>query len=466
MGQLFDKLTNANTALLNPAGQATFVGSPQQVLSRENQALATSTLPDIVSRQPQYSGAGLPSAGKPTYQEAVSTGPAGTPNAASPGLSKLGKLMTFLTTAGQGALAGRAAQEQAIIASGGHRAGGVGTGFQAGYQLPFLRAAQQQELSRGQAEANIAQEQARFYPQIAGLGAQKTFAETQKNLAEGQKATAEAGAIPTKQTLEQAQTEAAFYKDDPNLGLIDLRTQQPVNGAAFAPLTPDEAGILGKQPGERVPLKLKNTANEMVNRGIHSVQAGGRSLLVNNKGQTIKDMGAATPVVVNQLGMSQFGQKEGIKSAGDQYNTAMGADERLDRMEQAYTKALKGDQQSMLSLLTDHIGMTLGLQKGARITKDILNEAQQSQPWLSALKARFDDRGYLSGAVLGPEQMKQMLDLGYEARNRAWQTAFSTSQLYGVQEPPNARTVFNKRNANSRIYEGSGNRPPLSSFEH
>jgi hypothetical protein len=49
--------------------------------------------------------------------------------------------------------------------------------------------------------------------------------------------------------------------------------------------------------------------------------------------------------------------------------------------------------------------------------------------------------------------MRQMLDLGYEARNRAWDTAFNTSQLYGVQEPPNARKVFSKRDPNARIYQ-------------
>jgi hypothetical protein len=134
---------------------------------------------------------------------------------------------------------------------------------------------------------------------IAAL--QKVNAETGKAQAEGQKATAEAGAIPARQKLEEAQTLAANYKEDPNLGLIDIRTGTPLSNAAVAPLTEQEAGVLGKQPGERVPLKLKNTANEIVNRGIKVVQAGGRSLLVDGQGKTIKDMGAATPVVLNSI---------------------------------------------------------------------------------------------------------------------------------------------------------------------
>lgn len=130
------------------------------------------------------------------------------------------------------------------------------------------------------------------------------------------------------------------------------------------------------------------------------------------------------------------------KDVRKQYDTARDADERLDRMKASYTKGLKGDQQAMLALLTDHIGMTLGMQKGARITKDILNEATQSQPWLAKIGAKFDDRGYLSGVALGPDQMRQMLDLGYEARNRQWKRSFGDSQMYNVPEPPGARNLY------------------------
>lgn len=112
---------------------------------------------------------------------------------------------------------------------------------------------------------------------------------------------AEVAQNTAKAGLDAAQAEAANYKEDPNLGLIDIRTKQPISNAASAPLSAQEAAILGKNEGDQVPLKLKNTANEIVNRGIRNVQAGGRSLLVDNQGNTIKDMGAATPVVVNNL---------------------------------------------------------------------------------------------------------------------------------------------------------------------
>jgi len=133
------------------------------------------------------------------------------------------------------------------------------------------------------------------------------------------------------------------------------------------------------------------------------------------------------------------------KDTFKRYDTALDADQRLSRMEAAYGKAVKGDQQAMLSLLTDHIGMTLGLQKGARITKDILNEAQQSQPWLAQMEAKFESRGYLSGVTLGKDQMSQMLDLGYEARDRSWGSAQDATQMYGVQPPKGAQAIFSKR---------------------
>jgi len=138
------------------------------------------------------------------------------------------------------------------------------------------------------------------------------------------------------------------------------------------------------------------------------------------------------------------------KDTFKRYDTALDADQRLSRMEASYGKAVNGDQQAMLALLSDHLGMTMGLQRGARITKDILNEAQQSQPWLAQLGAKFDSRGFLSGVTLGKDQMAQMLDLGYEARDRSWQSAQDATQLYGVAPPKGAQAIFSKRNVGEK----------------
>jgi hypothetical protein len=223
----------------------------------------------------------------------------------TPGTTKAQKLEVMLRNGLQGAIAGAGADAQAVVQSGGRRSGGFGLGAAAGFEAPAQQTQVQQNLQRGSLENQALQNQTQFAPALnflkilqgqAELG--KTNAETGKASAEAGKATAEAGAVPTKTALESAQTEAAYFKDDPNLGLIDLRTRQPVTGAGFAPLSADEAAILGKQPGDNVPLKIKNSANEMVNRGIKSVSANGRQLLVDNKGNTIKDMGQATPMAV------------------------------------------------------------------------------------------------------------------------------------------------------------------------
>jgi len=88
--------------------------------------------------------------------------------------------------------------------------------------------------------------------------------------------------------------------------------------------------------------------------------------------------------------------------------------DRMKTMDMNLANALKGDQQAMLSLVANHIGMTLGGQKGARINQAVWNEAVESSPWLARTAARFDGRGWLSGVTLAPEQMRQMVSLAHE----------------------------------------------------
>lgn len=141
---------------------------------------------------------------------------------------------------------------------------------------------------------------------------------------------------------------------------------------------------------------------------------------------------------------------EATKKMQPAVDTALTADDRLARMEKSFTKGMAGDQQAQLALLADHLGMTFGMQKGAKLNRGLIEEAQQSQPWLSKISAKFDKDGYLSGVALGPEQMKQMLDLGYDARDRAWQGAHNTATTYGVALPPGAEKVEQQRQPGSK----------------
>lgn len=136
---------------------------------------------------------------------------------------------------------------------------------------------------------------------------------------------------------------------------------------------------------------------------------------------------------------------ESTKKMQPAVDTALTADQRLARMEKSYTKGVAGDQQAQLALLADHLGMTFGMQKGAKLNRGLIEEAQQSQPWLAKIGAKFDQNGYLSGVALGPEQMKQMLDLGYDARDQAWKGAHDASTTYGVPLPAGAEQVEKQR---------------------
>ena len=150
MGQLFGNLTHS--AVVSPDGTLKWQASPAQagktLAAEQSTELQPSSMDEQGNVQPNQSA--FSRIIRPTLAQAA-TGPAGTPNALSPGLSKAGKLVTLLTSGLQGALAGRAAQEQTIAQTGGHRAGGIGTGFQAAYQLPWQRAQQQAEAQLTQA---------------------------------------------------------------------------------------------------------------------------------------------------------------------------------------------------------------------------------------------------------------------------------------------------------------------------
>jgi hypothetical protein len=76
-----------------------------------------------------------------------------------PGLTKGQKLTVLLKAGIQGAMAGRAASEQAVIQSGGRRSGGAGMGFEAGMEQPLIQATQQQRFQAGQMQNQLTQQQ-------------------------------------------------------------------------------------------------------------------------------------------------------------------------------------------------------------------------------------------------------------------------------------------------------------------
>ena len=138
------------------------------------------------------------------------------------------------------------------------------------------------------------------------------------------------------------------------------------------------------------------------------------------------------------------------------YQPALDSAERFNVMTKNYEDAVKDhNQQAMLSLLANHIGMTLGAQKGARITKDILHEAETSAPWLAKIKTRFDKDGVLSGVTLTPEQMKQMVGLGRDRFAEDLAKSRNQAQYLGATDQGPARTP-NEATMGFYIHEAKG----------
>lgn len=106
------------------------------------------------------------------------------------------------------------------------------------------------------------------------------------------------------------------------------------------------------------------------------------------------------------------GPNKELTDAKTAYDAAV---HRKNLMHKNLAEGLQGNQQAMLSLVANHIGMTLGAQKGARINQAVWNEAVESAPWLKKVEAKFGPDGYLSGVTLAPEQMKQMVQLADES---------------------------------------------------
>lgn len=114
---------------------------------------------------------------------------------------------------------------------------------------------------------------------------------------------------------------------------------------------------------------------------------------------------------------------------------AVSARTRLRTMKLNVKDALAGNQQAMLSLVANHIGMTLGAQKGARINQAVWNEAINTAPWLQTAAAKWSAEGYLSGVTLAPKQINQMLALAEQQANNMQQQVQDTAQSVGLKLP-------------------------------
>ena len=228
---------------------------------------------------------------------------------------------------------------------------------------------------------------------------------------------------------------AEFQQTDHGLMRIDKVTgkAEPVtyNGQ---PLKPAE-----KETKEESPtIELQ--------RKIQAAEQSGDMATAHTLQQQLKDL---NPQAEQRFAFSvgQAGEKEGKQDHAlraetvKAYQPTLDSAERMNVMTESYEKAVKDhDQQAMLNLLANHLGMTMGLQKGARMTRDIIREAQQSAPWLQSMEAKFDKDGYLSGVNLTPNQMRQMVALGQSRFGEDAKKSRATAEYIGAKDDGPART--------------------------
>lgn len=194
-------------------------------------------------------------------------------------------------------------------------------------------------------------------------------------------------ALPPSGYLSKIKSGHHYYTDE-NGDIHDM-PETTVTGPAI-PAPPSGAGSV---PTRRTGAKSK------------SVSPAGAPAASGNQGRVIgHTLTAPEKTDYNQA----------IRIVNDARKDYDAAIDRMKTMDQNLIDGLKGNQQAMLSLVANHIGMTLGAQKGARITRAVWDEATESAPWLKRVQAHFDSRGYLSGVTLTPEQMHQMVDLGHQ----------------------------------------------------
>jgi hypothetical protein len=174
-------------------------------------------------------------------------------------------------------------------------------------------------------------------------------------------------------------------------------------------------------PGEPLPAAFKLTPQstqkdtDRIEKGLQGVEGAEATQEQRKQTETLRQQNAqaAAQARADRQAASETKTDAATrKEVLTLYTPALDAAKRLNVMSEAGEKAKQGDQQAGLAVLTNHLGMTAGGQKGMRITQAMLQEAQQSRPWLAGVKAKFDKDGYLTGVTLTPQQVDQMVALG------------------------------------------------------
>lgn len=104
------------------------------------------------------------------------------------------------------------------------------------------------------------------------------------------------------------------------------------------------------------------------------------------------------------------GYKQAVKQATDAQKEFNGASTNLSTMIKTADEAKKGNGAAQVGILASYLKSVVGGQgTGVRITKAEWDAAANTRPWLKGIEAHFSPDGYLSGAVIAPSQVDQMV---------------------------------------------------------
>jgi hypothetical protein len=291
------------------------------------------------------------------------------------------------------------------------------------------------------------------------MGLQQEDSEDQARAATTAKTQEETAEEPDKDAAGNALTKAQTANLESETTDRDAAAQNPALATAYAhavnqaikegrdpqqdPIVQSLGrSIVALQPGQNKAPEAPKTIQLEENGKPHQM---GWNPQTNKYDIDMGESGEKPPTVnVNEGHKEELAQKQQVFKT---YQPVMDSAERMNVMTKNYEDAVKNhNQQAMLSLLYNHMGMTMGLQKGARMTQQLISEAQQSQPWLQGIKAKFDKDGVLTGVVLSPPQMRDMVSLAQDrykedvgkARNEAGYLGATDD---GPKRTPGAATI-------------------------
>jgi hypothetical protein len=222
--------------------------------------------------------------------------------------------------------------------------------------------------------------------------------------------------------------------------------------AATTPMTPERIGQLNQllgarvkqvNPGSPIPqyMQLPQNATLEDYQNVEKAVSG-----LENQAGTMANQQANQQLRQQTFALAQMEaqrRSDELKLKQDQtdrtlaeklYSPVQDSAERFNVMTKSLEDAITNhDQQAMVNLLYNHMGMTMGLQKGARMNQAAISEAIKSRPWLQGMGSKFDNQGYLSGVTLTPQQMMQMVSLAQNRFGQDTSKARSSAQFMGVK---------------------------------